>query len=107
MIGLDMTRDEIKAECCGTSDDPDSELRREALDIAAEWFQANPFAVGGHGKEIEKHTKKAHRYVCATMRQRHTNPEAVGFGFDPASIFVIWQIISTLWGLWSAWCDSE
>lgn len=102
-----MTRDEMTAEFCGSADNPDSALRREALEVAEAWFRANPCAVGAPAKEIEKHTKKAHRYVCATIRKRHPNSDAVGFGFDPASIFLIWQIVSTLWGLWSEWCDSE
>ena len=100
-----MTRDEIRDRCCVGADD--TELQREAFAIAADWYRQFPPSVGGLVRDLTRHQKKCQRYVVATIRERAASRET-GFGFDPASIFLIWQIVSMLWSLWEAFCgDSE
>lgn len=96
-----MQRTELIQACCGAADGPDAELKRKAFDIAEKWYKDNPIAVGCSADHVERHQRKCHRYVVAALRQQQP---ATGFGIE--TVFLIWQVISTLWSLWSAWRTS-
>ena len=93
-----MTYETIRDRCC-TSNDYETALQHEACDVAREWIRDNPPAVGCSARDLTRWQKGCHKCVVATMRQR-AGERRTGFGFDPASVFLIWNIVSLLWSLW-------
>lgn len=107
-----LTRDQILARCCADDDDDDEHAEhtaaqhQEAFELAVEYYTAHPVACGGPAKALAKHQREAGKYVIAELKRRHAG-EPTGFGFDPASVWLVWQIVSTLWSLWSWWTADE
>lgn len=89
------TRDESRQACCAQFAAHDARHQRAvtAHDAACDWLDENPFPCGGNPREHLERCKEEVSQRC-------------GF-FDPGTLYLIYQVLSTLWTLWGLFASDE
>lgn len=88
------TREESRQACCAryALHDARRNISEQSHDAACDWLDENPFPCGGNAQLHMERCKEAVSTRC-------------GF-FDPGSLYLIYQVLSTLWMLWG-WLSSD
>lgn len=88
------TREESRLKCCARYGlhDVRYKVANASHNAACDWLDENPFPCGGNAKLHMERCKEAVSQRC-------------GF-FDPGSLYLIYQVLSTLWMLWG-WLSED